>query len=135
VLVPGGAIRAIEVDYSTVRVTPSTAAIEGFISAVVRGMDASGHSDAGTHVAGWLEEAGFRSVGPGARACRFAGDDLVRQSAYFADIWDAAIPGLLELPEAQSEEDLRKALAELRQLPANPHARLEWVIHKARGIS
>ena len=51
VLVPGGRITAIEVDYSTTRVTPSTPAIEGLLRTMVAGMDATGRSDAGTHVA------------------------------------------------------------------------------------
>ena len=54
VLVPGGAITAIEVDYGTCRAQPSTPAIEALFDAMVRGMAASGWSDAGTRLPGWL---------------------------------------------------------------------------------
>jgi hypothetical protein len=60
--VPGGAITAIEVDYSTVRVEPSTPAMEALSHAMVQEMAASGWSDAGTLLPGWLPEAGFREV-------------------------------------------------------------------------
>src|SRR5207247_3760595 len=48
VLAPGGRITAIEVDYSTCRAEPTTAALEALIRAMVQGMAASGWSDAGT---------------------------------------------------------------------------------------
>src|SRR5215216_2580038 len=60
VLVAGGRITAIEVDYSTCRAEPSTPAIDTLFRAMVHGMAASGWSDAGTRLAGWLAEAGFR---------------------------------------------------------------------------
>ena len=60
VLVPGGGITAIEVDYSTVRAEPTTPAIEALFRAMAQGMAASGWSDAGTRLPGWLREAGFR---------------------------------------------------------------------------
>src|SRR5215207_3419098 len=47
VLVPGGAITAIEVDYSTCRAEPSTPALEALFRSMVQGMAASGWSDAG----------------------------------------------------------------------------------------
>ncbi len=46
VLVPGGAITAIEVDYATCRADPSTPALEALFRAMVQGMAASGWSDA-----------------------------------------------------------------------------------------
>ena len=60
VLVPGGGITGIEVDYGTVRVEPSTPAMEALFRAMVQGMAAAGWSDAGTRLPGWLREAGFR---------------------------------------------------------------------------
>ena len=52
VLAPGGAITAIEVDYSTVRAEPSTPALEALFGTLVRGMAAAGWSDAGTRLPG-----------------------------------------------------------------------------------
>ena len=60
VLVPDGRITAIEVDYSTCRAEPSTPALEALFRAMVQGMAASGWSDAGTRLPGWLREAGLR---------------------------------------------------------------------------
>ena len=68
VLVPGGAITVIEVDDSTTRATPSTPAIEALFRAMVLGMAASGWSDAGTRLPGWLHEAGFRVIDEGERS-------------------------------------------------------------------
>lgn len=48
ILVPGGRITAIEVDYSTCRAEPSTQAFETLVRAMVQGMAAAGWSDAGT---------------------------------------------------------------------------------------
>ena len=42
VLVPNGAITAIEVDYATCRAEPSTPAMEALFRAMVQGMAASG---------------------------------------------------------------------------------------------
>ena len=52
VLVPNGAITAIEVDYATCRAEPSTPAMEALFRAMVQGMAASGWSDAGTRLPG-----------------------------------------------------------------------------------
>ena len=68
VLGTGGAITAIEVDYSTCVAEPSSPAIEALFRAMVAAMAASGWSDAGTRLPGWLAEAGFRDVDPGERA-------------------------------------------------------------------
>src|SRR6185503_14487809 len=55
VLAPGGRLTAIEVDYSTVRVEPpATPAFDALTGAMVQGMAASGWSDAGTRLPGWL---------------------------------------------------------------------------------
>ena len=60
VLVPEGRITAIEVDYSTARAEPSTPELDALFVAMVGAMAASGWSDAGTRLPGWLREAGFR---------------------------------------------------------------------------
>src|SRR4029453_5117258 len=50
VLVPGGRITAIEVDYSTVHAEPWTAAMESLFRTMVAGMAGAGWSDAGTRL-------------------------------------------------------------------------------------
>jgi hypothetical protein len=57
VLVPGGAITAIEVDYATCRADPSTPALEALFRAMVQGMAVAGWSDAGTRLPDWLHDA------------------------------------------------------------------------------
>src|SRR6266545_6169721 len=98
VLVAGGAITAIEVDYSTCRAEPSSPAIEALFRAMVAGMAASGWSDAGTRLPGWLGEAGFRDVDAGERSFRWQGEDLARQAYYAADVMESAFDALVQLP-------------------------------------
>jgi ubiquinone/menaquinone biosynthesis C-methylase UbiE len=133
VLVPGGAITAIEVDYSTCRSEPSTRAFEALVRAMVRGMAAAGWSDAGTRLPGWLREAGFRAVDEGERPVWWEADDLVGQARYAADVLESALPSLSQLP-AVSEAELRAGLDDLRRLPAEPDAGLGWVIHKSTAV-
>ena len=76
VLVPGGLVTAIEVDYSTARAEPSTPAFEALVQAMVRGMAAAGWSDAGTRLPAWLAEAGFREIDPGERPFWWQGEEL-----------------------------------------------------------
>jgi ubiquinone/menaquinone biosynthesis C-methylase UbiE len=130
VLVPDGAITAIEVDYSTCYARPSTPAIEALIRAMVQGMAAAGWSDAGTRLPGWLREAGFRDVEEGERPFSFADEELANQSRYAADVMESAVPALAELPGA-SEDELRAGLADLRGLSYSQDARLGWVVHKS----
>jgi ubiquinone/menaquinone biosynthesis C-methylase UbiE len=130
VLVPGGAITAIEVDYSTCRAEPSTPAIDFLFRAMVQGMAASGWSDAGTRLPGWLHEAGFVDIDEGERVCLFKDQDLDKQANYAADVMESALDALAELPGA-SEPELRAGLADLRTLPRRPGASLGWVIHKS----
>ena len=59
VLVPGGVLTAIEVDYNTVWASPTSDALEALFAAVARAMETTGRSDAGTHLAGWLAQAGL----------------------------------------------------------------------------
>jgi ubiquinone/menaquinone biosynthesis C-methylase UbiE len=132
VLVPGGAITAIEVDYSTARAEPSTPAFEALVRAMVRGMAAAGWSDAGTRLPAWLEEAGFRDIDPGERPFWWKDEDLAREAPYAADVIESALPALVQLP-GTSEDELRAGLEDLRRLPDHPDAGLGWVVHKSKA--
>ena len=133
VLVPGGRITAIEVDYSTVHAEPSTAAMEALFRTMVAGMDASGWSNAGTRLPGWLREAGFRELDEGERAYWWQGDDLARQASYAADVVESAAPALAQLPGV-TEKELRAGLADLRDLPSHHGAGLGWTLHKSTAV-
>jgi ubiquinone/menaquinone biosynthesis C-methylase UbiE len=133
VLVPGGAITAIEVDYSTCRAEPSTPALDALIRTMVRGMAASGWSDAGTRLPGWLYKAGFRDVDAGERSFWWEGEELAGQASYAADVMESALPALAQLPGAAVEE-LRTGLADLRSLAGKPGAGLGWVVHKSTAV-
>jgi SAM-dependent methyltransferase len=130
VLVPGGAITAIEVDYSTVRATPSAPAFEALARAMVGAMSAAGWSDAGTRLPGWLREAGFASVVEGERPFWWEGSELASEAQYAADVIESALDALKQLPGAD-EDELRDGLAHLRSLPARDGAGLGWVVHKS----
>jgi SAM-dependent methyltransferase len=133
VLVPGGAITAIEVDYSTCRAEPSTPPLDALIRTMVRGMAASGWSDAGTRLPGWLHDAGFRDVDAGERPFWWEGEELAGQASYAADVMESALPALAQLPGAAVEE-LRTGLADLRSLAEKPGAGLGWVVHKSTAV-
>jgi ubiquinone/menaquinone biosynthesis C-methylase UbiE len=133
VLDPGGAITAIEVDYSTCRAEPSTPAIEALFRTMVKGMAASGWSDAGTRLPGWLREAGFREIEEGERPVWWQGEDLAGQSRYAADVMESAFDALTQLPGV-AEADLRAGLADLRGLADQPGAGLGWVMHKSTAV-
>jgi len=130
VLVPGGSITAIEVDYSTCQASPSTPALDALLRAMVQGMAAAGWSDAGTRLPGWLREAGFIDVDEGERPFSFRDEDLANQARYAADVMESALPALTELP-GSSEGELQAGLADLRALANAPNARLGWVVHKS----
>jgi ubiquinone/menaquinone biosynthesis C-methylase UbiE len=133
VLLPGGAVTAIEVDYSTARSEPSMRAFEALVEAMVRGMAAAGWSDAGTRLPAWLAEAGFREVDPGERPFWWRGEELAREAAYAADVIESALPALVQLP-GTSEDELRAGLDDLRRLPSHPGAGLGWVVHKSTAV-
>jgi len=133
VLVSGGAITAIEVDYSTCHAEPSTPALEALIRAMVQGMAAAGWSDAGTRLPGWLREAGFQDVDEGERTFWWQDEDLARQAGYAADVIESAVDSLAQLPGAD-EEELRAGLADLRSLRSQPGAGLGWVMHKSTAV-
>ncbi len=134
VLVPGGAITAIEVDYSTCRAEPSTTAMEALFETMVAGMAAAGWSDAGTRLPGWLREAGFVEVDEGERRFWWQGEDLRRQARYAADVIESALPALARLPGAV-EEELREGLGDLRELPTRRDAGLGWIVHKSMALA
>jgi ubiquinone/menaquinone biosynthesis C-methylase UbiE len=133
VLGTGGAITAIEVDYSTCSAEPSSRAIEALFRAMVAGMAASGWSDAGTRLPGWLAEAGFRDVDPGERAFSWRGGDLARQANYAADVMESALDALLQLP-GTTQDELQTGLAHLRGVPGRQGASLGWVVHKSTAV-
>jgi ubiquinone/menaquinone biosynthesis C-methylase UbiE len=132
VLVPGGRVTAIEVDYSTCRADPSTPAFEALVDAMVRGMAESGWSDAGTRLPEWLRESGFDDVVEGERPFQWRDEDLAGQANYAADVLESALPALTGLP-GTDEEQLRTGLDDLRRLPARRGASLGWVVHKSTG--
>jgi SAM-dependent methyltransferase len=133
VLIPGGALTAIEVDYATCRANPSTPALEALFRAMVQGMAASGWSDAGTRLPDWLHEAGLRAVDEGERPFSWRAEELAGQANYAADVIESALDSLAQLP-GTSREELRRGLADLRSLPSQPWASLGWVMHKSTAI-
>jgi ubiquinone/menaquinone biosynthesis C-methylase UbiE len=133
VLVPGGAITAIEVDYSTTHAEPSTPAIEALIRAMVQGMAAAGWSDAGTRLPDWLREAGFREVDEGERTYWWQDEDLSSQARYAADVMESALGALTQLPGVR-EEELRAGMDDLRDLASQPGAGLGWTLHKSTAV-
>lgn len=133
VLVPDGAITAIEVDYSTCRAEPSTPALEALFRAMVQGMTAAGWSDAGTRLPGWLRDAGFRAIAEGPRTFWWQDQDLVSQALYAAEVLASALATDAELPDSAAEE-LQAGLEDLRNLPRQPRAGLGWVMHKSTAL-
>jgi SAM-dependent methyltransferase len=133
VLVPEGRITAIEVDYSTCRAEPSTPALEALFRAMVQGMAASGWSDAGTRLPGWLRDAGFREVDEGERPFWWQGEDLSREAHYAADVMESALNAIAQLPGV-AEEELRAGLEDVRHLADQPGAGLGWVVHKSTAV-
>jgi ubiquinone/menaquinone biosynthesis C-methylase UbiE len=133
VLVPGGGITTIEVDYSTCSAEPSTQAFETLVRAMIQGMEAAGWSDAGTRLPGWLHEAGFREVDEGERPYWFEDEELGHQANYAADVLESALDALAEAPGVDDDQ-LRAGLADLRGLPEKPRAGLGWVYHKSTAV-
>jgi SAM-dependent methyltransferase len=133
VLVPGGGITAIEVDYSTCHAEPSTRAMEALFGAMVQGMAAAGWSDAGTRLPGWLREAGFGDIADGERSFWWQDEDLANQANYAADVLESALDAIAQLPGAD-EEELRRGLADLRGLPSHDGAGLGWTLHKSTAV-
>jgi ubiquinone/menaquinone biosynthesis C-methylase UbiE len=133
VLVPGGVITAIEVDYSTCHAEPSTPAMDALFRAMVAGMAASGWSDAGTRLPGWLREAGFRDIDEGERTFLWRDEDLASQARYAADVIESAFDALTQHADTQ-DDALRSGLDDLRRLPELPGAGLGYVMHKSTAV-
>ena len=87
---------------------------------MVEAMAASGWSDAGTRLPGWLREAGFREIDEGERPFWWQDEDLSGQASYAADVIESA---LAQQPGAEDEE-LRAGLEDLRSLAGHPGAGL-----------
>jgi ubiquinone/menaquinone biosynthesis C-methylase UbiE len=133
VLVPGGALTAIEVDYNSVWASPTSDGFEALFAAVAGAMDLSGRSDAGARVAGWLTEAGFSSVDPGERRLSYSGAALARQVPYVAAVVESTLSALAQMPQVSASQ-LDAGLADLRALPDTPNAALGWVVHKSSAV-
>ena len=82
---------------------------------------------------GWLREAGFRDVDEGERAFWWQGEDVAAEAPYAADVMESALDALTQLPSVE-EDELRRGLADLRHLPAQPDAGLGWVVHKSTAV-
>jgi ubiquinone/menaquinone biosynthesis C-methylase UbiE len=134
VLVPGGALTAIEVDYNTVWSTPASDELDALFAAVVRAMDTTGRSDAGSRLSRWIAEAGFAEVDPGERRLAFSGDELLRQANYAASVVESTLAGLAETSRTTATE-LEAGVAALRALPTIPDARLGWILYKATATA
>ena len=93
-------------------------------------MAASGWSDAGTRLPGWLGEAGFREIEEGERTFWWQDEDLSGQASYAADVIESA---LAQKPGA-ADEELRAGLEDLRSLPNHPGAGLGWTLHKSTVV-
>jgi len=133
VLVPGGTLTAIEVDYNTIWASPSSQALKALFVTVARTMDAAARSDAGSRLPEWLVEAGFTSVDPGEIRLAYAGEGLTRQVPYVAAVVESTLPTLAQTPGASAPQ-LKAGFAELRALPITPNAALGWVVHKAQAL-
>jgi SAM-dependent methyltransferase len=133
VLVEGGGITAIEVDYATCRAEPSTPAIEALFRAMVQGMAASGWSDAGARLPGWLRAAGFQDVEEGKRTFWWHDDELAHQASYAADVLESALDAMAQLPGAD-EAELKAGVADIRDLPSLPGAGIGWELHKSTAV-
>jgi ubiquinone/menaquinone biosynthesis C-methylase UbiE len=133
VLVPGGMLTAIEVDYNTLWASLTSDAFAALAAAVAKAMDATGRSDAGTRIPEWLEQAGFSKVDAGERRLVYRGRGVARQVPYIASVIRSTLPELTATPNASTSQ-LAKGLAELLALPNTADAALGWTVHKAHAV-
>ena len=133
VLVPGGMLTAIEVDYNTIWASPIREALKALFVTVAQAMEGAGRSDAGARVPEWLAEAGFTSVDPGEIRLAYADKELTRQIPYVAAVVESTLPVLAQADGASASQ-LEAGFAELRALPNIPNATLGWVVHKAKAV-
>ena len=132
VLVAGGAITAIEVDYLTTRANPPSPAIGALFRAMSRAWPRPAGAT-GTRLPSWLREAGFREVDEGERPFWWQDEDLSGQANYAAEVMESALAALTQLPDV-AEEELRSGLVDLRNLAGQPGAGLGWVVHKSTAV-
>jgi ubiquinone/menaquinone biosynthesis C-methylase UbiE len=130
VLVPGGRITAIEVDYNSVWASPTSDAFEAMFAAVAGAMDATGRSDTARRLPGWLHEAGFSSVDPGERHLVYSGSSLARQVPYVVAVVESTLGGR-EVDQTQ----LDGGLEDLQALVTTPNAAMGWTVAKATAVS
>lgn len=139
VLVPGGAITAIEADYATIgfgqesREPRELPELEILRSAMVRTFAAFGSSDAGTQLPGWLVDAGYTSIKSGERLYTYRGDEVAPVTRYMANAVEPMIPVMVTVPGNPDEEALRAGINQLRELGSVPDARVHYVVHKAQA--
>jgi hypothetical protein len=108
------------------------AAFDALFTAVAQAMASTGWSDAGTRLPGWLVEAGFASVDPGAGRLECSGGELTRQVRYVADVAESTLPALAQRP-GRSAAELEAGVERLRP-PEAPGAALGWTVHKASAL-
>jgi ubiquinone/menaquinone biosynthesis C-methylase UbiE len=132
VLVADGALTAIEVDYNSTVASPTSPAIERLVGAVAAAMDKSGRSDAGSHLEGWLTQAGYTTVDPGERRLFYTGAALARQLPYVTAVIESTLADLAAASET-SEFELQSGVDDLRALGSIPDASLTWTAHKAQA--
>ena len=133
VLVPGGTLTAIEVDYNTIWASPTSQALKALFVTVAHAMEAAARSDAGTRLPEWLVQAGFTSVDPGEIRLAYSGEDLTRQVPYVAAVVESTLPTLAQT-SGKSAPPLEAGFSELCALPTIPNAALGWVVHKAKAV-
>ncbi|MFZ0042783.1 MAG: hypothetical protein WAK93_15845 [Solirubrobacteraceae bacterium] len=132
VLVPGGAITCIEVDYATIKAGPPTPALKSTLTAVGEAMRAYGQSDPGTQLWGWLDEAGFSNIDPGERLFSFRHSEVDPLARYLADVVEATVSDIASAATTADEETLRRGVRDLRAGTAHS---MRCLIHKARATS
>lgn len=135
VLKPGGGITNIEVDYHLMEVEPMTPALRALLDAFMQGMDASGRSDAGSRLEGWLKDAGFRGLKVWPIDFDAQGSGLPHRVEYLLGFIETAIPGVLGLPGVAPEDLLRRGVDDFRAVCRAPKGRVRFRVHKswARG--
>jgi ubiquinone/menaquinone biosynthesis C-methylase UbiE len=132
VLVPGGTITCIEVDYATIKAGSPTPALKSTLTAIGEAMRAFGQSDAGTQLWGWLDEAGFSNIDPGERLFSFRHPEVAPWARYLADVVEATVSDIASVATTADEETLRRGVGELRAGTAHS---IRCAIHKARATS
>ena len=92
-------------------------------------MAASGWSDAGTRLPGWLPEAGFSEIDEGERTFWWQDEDLSGQANYAADVMESAL-AQQRAPKTRSCAQGWKICAASRA----PRRRPRLVLHKSTAV-